>query len=359
MIVLQGRGAEHIESLRQEFLTYHLLEGLTTRLHAMALQTVTENFMEEDATGRTRHDGRTSIWVGDRCIAKSLQSLHHVLSVSYHLSLAWEVFEGIGEIVQVERTVHAIRSHHRSGNHDTSHTAVLHDFRAIGIDEVVAIYLKLDIGSTLLDVLILLEDVGNLVQAVFPEVDVDVLQSFSQVLLVVGFHGSLGEARSLVLVVLAGQGLRLRLFQVAQSHVISAECLLPDGLTHGRDHLSRDWHERPLSIASIMSGSSATLIVVLEVIEFVTTKSNLWSHHSLSATIGGSHTEVALYHHGLGVLESQTHEIRSRLLLAERLHAILQFLLEGGEKRVASLPLRRNLQCHPQGEDGNAYSIRF
>ena len=147
MIVLQGRVTEHIESLRQEFLTYHLLEGLTTRLHAMTLQAVTENLMEEDTTGRTRHDGRTGIWVGDRCVAKSLQSLHHVLGVSYHLSLAWEVFESIGEIVLVERTVHAIGRHHRSGNHDTSHTTVLHDFRAIGIDEVVAIYLKLDIGA--------------------------------------------------------------------------------------------------------------------------------------------------------------------------------------------------------------------
>ena len=340
MIVLQGRVTEHIESLRQEFLTNHLLEGLTTRLHAMTLQAVTENLMEEDTTGRTRHDGRTGIWVGDRCIAKSLQSLHHVLGVSYHLSLAWEVFESIGEIVLVERTVHAIGRHHRSGNHDTSHTTVLHDFRAIGIDEVVAIYLKLDIGSTLLDILILLEHIGNLIQAVLPKVDVDVLLSFCQVLLVIGFHRSLGETRSLVLVVLTCQGLRLSLLQVAERHVIASECLLPDSLTHGRNHLSAQWDEHALSIASILSGSATALVFVLEVVEFVATESNLWSHHSLSATIGRSHTKVALYHHHLGVLESQTHEIRSRLLLAERLHAILQFLLEGGEERVAPLPLR-------------------
>lgn len=59
----------------------------------------------------------------------------------------------------------------------------------------------------------------------------------------------------------------------------------------------------------------------------------------LATTVSRSHAKVVLHHNGLGILESLAHEIRSRFLLAQCLHIILQFLLEGGEKRVHLLPL--------------------
>ena len=50
--MVQGGVAEHLEGSRQHRLAHHVLERLSPLFQAMTLKPVTENLVEEHATGR-------------------------------------------------------------------------------------------------------------------------------------------------------------------------------------------------------------------------------------------------------------------------------------------------------------------
>ena len=247
--ILQGRVAIHAEGLRQYLLSYHLLESLSTRLHAVSLQTMTEDFMEEHTTGRTRKDGRTRIRIGDRSRAQCLQSLHEIFGISYHLFLCREFVQIVSQVVEIERAGHSVRSHHRSRQHHACHTSVLHHLCSVCIDEIVSINLKLDRSRTALYISIVFENIGNLVESCLPKLRIYLFLVFRQVFLVVDFGRSLREARRLVLIILSGKCLGLSLFQVVERNIITSEHLFPDSLSHGRNHLSAHRNQCALTIA--------------------------------------------------------------------------------------------------------------
>ena len=92
-IIVQGGVIINLEALRQNQLTDQFLECLAAALHAVGLKAVTEYLMEEHAAGRSRHDGRTGIGLGNRCLAQSQQTLYQVFYGFNQDLIGWEVFK--------------------------------------------------------------------------------------------------------------------------------------------------------------------------------------------------------------------------------------------------------------------------
>ena len=235
--------------------------------------------------------------------------------------------------------------------------AVLDDGGAVGVDEVVAGGLDVELELTVVDVGALEEDGRHLVEPLLPRLEVDIAGAGVEGCLVVLLDGSGRETGSLVLVVGAGEHLRARLLVLRDGYLIAAQGLVPDSLTKGGKRETLNGHGLALHIALAGLGTTA-LVDILIVVELGTADADLRGDHALTGGRRGGGTQGAADRRRADVGEAQAHEIGGHGALAQLAEVVGKLGTEHLHDGVAVGGLRHREQAAAEAQQEEQFSHR-
>ena len=227
-IVAQRRIAIDVESGGQHLLADHVLEGLAAFLEAVALQTMTEDLMEEDAGSRPREDGRAGIGIGDGSSLQGLHTFEQVLRSGDEPLLGGQRVGVESKEILHHRQHHAVVGHGLGDDEDTRRAPVLHHLGAVGVDEIGAVDLIDQCRCAVLKGGISLEHGTHGVEPFDPLLVVELDSGGVERRFIVVLGRCFGEARSLVLVGGRCGGLALGVLVCLHGTVVGSHCGLPE-----------------------------------------------------------------------------------------------------------------------------------
>ena len=253
----------------------------------------------------------------------------------HHVGVGQTVKAG-GIVVERHRQHHAVGGHALGGEHHTGSDSVLHHAGTLGVDNILAGDIEVQRGRSALQLRACRHHGADLVQTGAPCVKVDLLLFSCQRLLVILFHGSLGETGCCVLIGHIGRYFRLRLTIDVHGKIVTAAHLTPDAGPQAIDvavvHGQHPWsHVASLAVGSTLGGQ-------FEIVEPWVSHSDLRRQRpALLRVLGHCHTHVALDVHPSEVVHSQRHEIRFHRLLSQLLVLTVQLSLKRLKQDVTIL----------------------